>query len=415
MAINQETLQLRFQTATECTADKAREHTSQYLKSCALAVLQDHFSSEAGSNYWINQTEIQNKLNTIMVKGQRFYVWKTFQSFPERVFDIIATGNNLTEKLSMAQASYTLEEIIMAAGTPDELWAEVYKPYATQMLIQDYDAAPIDQRSLSNYIRSNLSQDRDRPGMSVALREELDRNLKHAQKIWMLAEAASGVLYQIRSDSQFGRKYYQGPNLQNTPKRVRHAALGHCHEYDLESSVFAWKLSWFRQICSAHNQFVPMPATLAYLDHKQAYRRKLARTVFDSDADWAVKIIKELITAIGFGAPARSTGYVAAGKYQQPALASIIRDKNRLDRALADPELREFMQEQQDMNTAIVALARINMAAELAQVPEVWEKGQRKLRTNSVVKADGLCEANGICPRCLRNLSHCIDEADFGC
>lgn len=386
MAINQTRLQLRFQAATGCTQQKAEQLTKQYLWLSGLEMLRDHFTDQSGSRYYIDATQLQNTLNTVMVKGQRFYVWKTFQSFPERVFDIIRVGSNLNQEYTMAQARYTMEEVLMAAGTPEELWSEIYsKTYATEMQIQDYDIAQIDQRSLSNYIKSNLSQDRDRAQTPAALREEWDRNLKHAQKIWMLAEAGSGALYQIRNNSAFGRKYYKGPNLQNTPKTVRHAALGACHEYDLESSVFAWKLSWFRQICQHHSTFISMPATLEYLDHKQAIRQRLAQAVFDTTEDWAVGVVKEFITAIGFGAPARGVGYMADGRYQKPALAQIITTRTRLDRALSDTWVQEFMQEQSDMNEAIFALARVNMISELRQVPELWEKGLKKLKPNSVI------------------------------
>ncbi len=285
----------------------------------------------------------------------------------------------------MAQSRYTMEDVIQSIGTPEELVAEVYNPFETEITHQAYDLVPIDMRSLENYIRSNLAQDRDNPRTSTELVEEWDRNLKHAQKIWMLATASGNQLMQIRNESAFGRRYYKGPNLQNTPKMVRHAALGRCHEYDIESSVFAWKLSWFRSICKNYNTAISMPATLEYLDHKSAIRKRLAQIVFGSETDWDVKIIKEFITAIGFGAPLRGVGYVVDNRYQRPALAQIITARTRLDRALADPWVQEFVQEQSQMNDAIVALARVNMAEELAQVPELWEKGLKKLRSNAVV------------------------------
>ena len=385
MAINTQRLELRFQEATGCTAAKAEKFTRRYLWLCGLEMLRDNFTSQAGSGYYINQTQIQNSLKDIIVKGKRHYVWQTFQSFPERIFNIVQIGSNLNKELSMAQSRYTMEDVILASGTPEELALEIYQPFRTEIDHQAYDLVPINQRSLENYIRSNLAQDRDNARINTVLIEEWDRNLKHAQKIWMLSQASGNQLMQIRNESAFGRKYYKGPNLQNTPKMVRHAALGQCHEYDIESSVFAWKLSWFRSICKNYNTVISMPATLEYLDHKKSLRKRLAQAVFDTEADWAVKIIKEFVTAIGFGAPLRSVGYVSDGQYQRPALAQIITARTRLDRAMADSWVQEFVQEQSNMNDAIVALARVNMAEELAQVPELWEKGLKKLRSNAVV------------------------------
>ena len=386
MAINRTRLELRFEQATGCTPAKAKKFTQQYIWLCALQMIRDNFTSQAGSKYYINQTQLQNTLNTIQVNKQRLYVWRIFQSFQERVFTIIQTGSNLNKELSMAQANYTMEDVLLAAGTPEELWNEVYQQqYPQEVLAQEYDIVTVDQKSLSNYIRSNLSQDRLNPRTTPRQIEEWDENLKHAQKLWMLTTAGGGELIQVRSESAFGRRYYKGPNLQNTPKIVRHAALGTCHEYDIESSVFAWKLSWFRTICSAHSTTIHMPATLELLDHKQAIRKRLAQAVFDNTTAWSVNKIKEFITAIGFGAPLRGVGYVADGRYQKPALAQILTAKNRLDRAMADAWVQEFYQEQNNMNEAIVALARINMADELQAVPELWEKGGKKIKSNSVV------------------------------
>lgn len=386
MTINIQRLVLRFQEATGCTEIKAQKHTKQYLWLCALEMLHDNFTDQSGSGYYINATKIQNSLREIEVKKQKFWVWKTFQSFPERVFDIVQVGSNLNKELTMAHARYTLEEVILQAGTPEELWAEIYQnQFAQEILVKDYHVVPVDQRSLANYIKSNLSNNRDNPRTSTKEIEALDRNLKHAQKIWMLAQAGSGELLQICNPSAFGRMYYKGPNLQNTPKVVRHAALGECHEYDIESSVFAWKLSWFKQICQMYNTQISMPATLEYLDHKKAIRNRLAQAVFGSTESGYVGLIKEFITAIGFGAPLRGIGYMADSKYQKPALAQIIKSKTKLDLAMQDPWVQEFYQEQNDMNDAIVALAKVSLTDELASIPELWEKGQKKLKSNSVV------------------------------
>ena len=100
MAINTQRLELRFQEATGCTADKAEKFTRRYLWLCGLEMLRDNFSNQAGSGYYINQTQIQNSLKDIIVKGKRYYVWQTFQSFPERIFNIVQTGSNLN-KLSL--------------------------------------------------------------------------------------------------------------------------------------------------------------------------------------------------------------------------------------------------------------------------------------------------------------------------
>jgi hypothetical protein len=381
MAIDQNKLALRFQLHTGCTANKAQQKTKEYIVLSAVQLLQ-HLNKPAGSRYYVDLTHLQNTLNTIQVKKKRMYVWSIFQTFPERIFDIVQTGSNLTERLTMADTRYTMEDILLAAGTPEELAIEVYKPYNEQIQQEDYDQVPVDMRSLTNYIRSNCAIDRE---SNPRRAEDLDTNLKHAQRIYMLATANDNQLLQVRSPSAFGRRYYRGPNLQNCPKIVRHAALGACHEYDIESSVFAWKLSWFKNICAEQGEIIARPATLEYLDHKSALRRRLAQTVFDTDAEWAVKIIKELITAIGFGAPARSENYRVENHFQKPALATIITTKARLKKALADPWLKEFIKEQSEMNQVIVEFLRMfGHEQTWRTIPELLDKANR-LRPNSVV------------------------------
>jgi hypothetical protein len=291
MAINTQILQLRFQERTGCSSKTALKKTQQYIGMSAHQLMQ-HLNKDAGSRFYIDQTHLQNTLQDVKIQGKRHYVWQTFQSFPERIFNIVQVGSNLTERLSMVEVNYKMEEILLAAGTPEELAVELYKPYNDQIQRDDFTEVPIDMRSLGNYIRSNLAIDRETKSTQS---ENLDRNLKHAQRIYMLASANDNKLIQVHSDSAFGRRYYRGPNLQNVPKIVRHAALGGCHEYDIESSVFSWKLSWFKSICRDQQETISRPATLEYLDHKQAMRNQLAQAVFDTDAEWAVKIIKELI------------------------------------------------------------------------------------------------------------------------
>jgi hypothetical protein len=372
-------LSLRFQDATGCTEAKADRLTHQYLNLCVIQIVK-HLNKDAGERVYVSLSDIQNRLGDITVRGQRFYAFKTFQSFPERILVPIQIGTNLTEELTMAELNYKLEELLIAQGDAAELFQELYKEF-NDLPDEDIDFIPIDQFSLDSFIKGNLNQDRTDPAHA----KRVNNYLYHALRIQLIARAANGQMPHVINESQFGRKYYRGPNLQNTPKIVRLAALGTCYEYDVESSVFAWKYSWFTDICRSQNDQVPMPATLEYLDHKSALRRRLARAVFDSTEDGYVNIIKEAITAIGFGAPARTSGYVVNGTYEPTALSTIIRAKTRLQRFLDDAWVKEFIAEQRSINTVIVEYARLQgMEAHFRTIPELVDRGD-KLRVNSVV------------------------------
>lgn len=373
-------LSLRFQDVTGCNETKADRFAQQYLTVCLAQVLR-HLTKAAGEHVYVSLTDLQNQMGDVTVRGQRHYVFNTFQTFKERILVPIEIGSNLKGMLTMAELNYELEELLIAHGDGVELCRELYRDFADQIARDEVDMIPINMFSLISFIKGNLNQDRSNPRTT----ETVNNYLYHALRIRLIAAENDNHMPHVINESRFGRKYYKGPNLQNTPKIVRHAALGACHEYDIESSVFAWKLSWFRSICVSNDESVPMPATSEYLDYKNAKRRQLARTVFDSDEEGWVAIIKEAITAIGFGAPARVTGYVVQGSYEPSALNTIIKSRTRLQTFLTDPWVREFVEEQRSINKIIVEAARLQgMEPHFQSIPELIDRAGR-LRPNSVV------------------------------
>ena len=377
-------LSLRFQDATGCNEAKADRFAQQYLAVCLVQILR-HLNKAAGEHVYVSLTDLQNQMGDVTVRGQRHYVFNTFQTFRERILAPIQVGSNLKGMLTMAELNYELEELLIAHGDGEELCRELYRDFADEIARDDVDMVPIDMFSLTSFIKGNLNQDRSRPRTA----ETVNNYLYHALRIKTIAAVNDNHMPHVINESQFGRKYYKGPNLQNTPKIVRHAALGDCHEYDIESSVFAWKYSWFMNICQQQDESVAMPmampATSEYLDYKTARRRQLARTVFDSDEEGWVAIIKEAITAIGFGAPARVTGYVVQGSYEPSALNTIIKSKTRLQTFLTDPWVQEFVEEQKSINKIIVEAARLQgMEPHFRSIPELLDRAGR-LRPNSVV------------------------------
>lgn len=359
MTIDTKSMAQQLQQHTGCTIAKAELHTQRYVTACLRALMRSLAAPADGAHIRISQTQLQNELGDMIVQGQRYYLWQLFQSMPQRVFDIIVTGNNITEKLTMATTRTELAELRAATDITDQqLAGEIYRDYQRELEFGLYDAVPIDISSLEQFCRDNR-QRRQSGRCADALAQELDENYRQAQRILLAAQCFDGELRQIIHESEFGRRYYQGPNLQTTSRLVRHAALGDCHEYDIESSVFAWKMSYVQRICHRVNETISMPATLEYLDHKRAIRQRLAATVFDDDSDWCVDIIKQFITALGFGAVQREQGYVTDRGYQVPALNRIIKSRSRLRLALSDTWVNEFVQEQEKMNRIIVGFGEI--------------------------------------------------------
>lgn len=385
--LNLKTLALRFEYQTGCSPEKAAKHTKEYVIACAQNITKNyHHSQVPAGQYAVALQSLRDELGDIIVSGKRYYVFNEFQDMKERILVPIVIGSNIKGKISMAKLNYSYEDILAATGSPKEVAEWIYKDFEDS----DTDLVSIDLASLGAYIKANKTNEARSLEVSdrkynAKLVEELDRNLKSAQLIFKIAECFDGLLPQVISDSTFGRKYYRGPNLQTAPKIVRHAALGHCYEYDLESNVFAWKYTQFKYIAQQYDISARFPATLEYLDHKSAIRRRLAREIFGTDDDWAQQPIKKAITAIGFGAPARVTGYRSArGRYEPTALNTHITSVEKLQKFLDDAWVKEFITEQRTLNEVIFEVAKPYNETEWRAVSGLVD-GNNRLKKNSVI------------------------------
>ena len=228
-------------------------------------------------------------------------------------------------------------EILLAGQDPSDIFKAYY---GNQDLDLVCDLCPIDQKSLGNYILANKA---------IANRtDRLNENLKSAQTIMLISQAPQcrGFLPQVVSESDFGRRYYKGINLQSAPKIVRQAALGDCHQYDIEASVFTWKLDFVK----SHYE-IKLPATLDYLEYKNHHRTRLSELIFATREKGYVNYIKQAITAIGFGARKTNAVWMGEnGKWKKTALREIIKSPALLDKFLNDAWVKEFIQEQEHMN-----------------------------------------------------------------
>ena len=297
----------------------------------------------------INWDELRRSLGKY--NGNTYWLDWLHQNYP--LVKIIKKGNNIQGNRTMVTPLHNLdwradvEEIL----TPEEIWN-----YYFENIIGDDWAdtnkvifTPIDTRSLEAFILDNMSK--------TTRTERLEENLAQATKIvkilaHTLKLTGEKQLPQLVNESGFGRQYLSGVNLQSASKELRHACLGRCYEYDIEASVFAWKLYQ----ANAINNLVKFPATLEYLDRKDSIRRHLANQVFEGygTEDWRIKIVKQAITAVGFGA--RATNAVWVDEFKQlkkTSLREIIVSPTKLNAFLTDPWVKEFLEEQVAMTNLI--------------------------------------------------------------
>lgn len=217
----------------------------------------------------------------------------------------------------------------------------------------NYYFTAIDSRSLQAFIDDNESLQATEKNANLLAKLQanykaairIQRASQIAQSLWSLPFA---LLPQRISESAFGRQYLSGINLQSVSKQVRHAALGKCKEYDLENSVFAWKYDMAKKL----QPTLKFPATLEYLDRKDAVRNQVTMSVFGNKKDYGT--IKAAITAISFGARKSNGSWLDAnGTWKSSSLREIIYSPEKLDIFLNNPWISELVKEQSLMTKII--------------------------------------------------------------
>ena len=162
--------------------------------------------------------------------------------------------------------------------------------------------------------------------------------------------------------------YYEGTSVQNINKELRRAVLGDCWEYDIRSSVVAWKMGWAKQYIDARDQGEDLrkvfSATLNFLEDKADFMGTVRYFTFGDSSpvpqDLQPKLLKQAFTAISFGARQNTTGWQnESGVWTNPALVDIIKNGADRERFLADPTVQAYINEQSILDTHLYELVKV--------------------------------------------------------
>ena len=231
----------------------------------------------------------------------------------------------------------------------DHLYPEYNLEWREDKLNTLFDWVPVDVESVKAYVywletESNLIQG---PKKDLALRQSLS--------ILGIASVTKGYYLQRKKPSPFGRTYYEGVSVQNVNKELRRAMLGNCWEYDIRSSVVAWKMGYARGYLAASGLDQDLkksfPSTLLYLEHKADFMATVSHYVFLESSpvpkDLRPKVVKRAFTAISFGARQTAKGWLdASGNWTNPALVDILQNSEDRTRFLSDVTVKQFIKEQ---------------------------------------------------------------------
>jgi len=331
-------------------------------KLCQFMLDNDHYIV---STYTINQ----HSRSTINGKQVCMHKWFT-DNCP--LMQIVNLGSNIKKQYTEIKMTYHLEIMIDAIYaellTKSDLTDDERNEYAAQLYTPEFYSiigndtnevayTPIDVDSLHAYIIYISNQITQVQYASKGI-NTLKRRLKEAKRIYSIARVFNGQLPLIINNSEFGRKYYRGPNLQSVSKSVRHAALGRCIEYDIENSVYAWRYTETMRISTDAGVEIALPATLTYLERKSAIREEIALHTFEDSqhsTESAVKIIKEAFTAIGFGAQGstKTAVWYINGEKKTQSLNAIIYSPKHRKLFLEHPFVLQFIEEQKVISSII--------------------------------------------------------------
>ena len=225
-----------------------------------------------------------------------------------------------------------------------------------------FDLVPVDVESLRAFIVW-LSE-----GVEFGTKEKRQHILSNAKLVLAVASINGKFFPQRIKPSPFGRTYYEGVSIQNVHKELRRAVLGNCWEYDMRSSVVAWKMGYAKALLlSAKVQpdvRAYFPATTLFLEDKPDFMSTVRYFTFGAGSvlspEFQSGLIKQALTAISFGAKSTGAGWVdGSGQWQNPALVNILMNKIERERFLSDPTVKAYIEEQRALDDFIYSQAKL--------------------------------------------------------
>jgi hypothetical protein len=336
-----------------------RGQTPEQRKLGLYAISLDQLANKGGQigpkkirvHKWLRDNNLE--LLETVVPGSKF----TGLNSQVKVSPLVTLHNSLTVVAGSLAVATTDEQMdAYLAGDPvsnNALFHHLYPEYGQQWredkLAELFDWVPVDVESLKAYVvwletQSQLIKDAKK---DTALRQSLT--------ILGVAAVTRGYYLQRRKASPFGRMYYEGTSVQNVNKELRRAMLGNCWEYDIRSSVIAWKMGYARSFLNETGLDIDLrksfSATLLYLEDKADFMATVRYFVFTETSpvpkDLQPKLLKRAFTAISFGARQQAKGWLdTSGNWNNPALVEILQNKDDRERFLAEKTVQLFIKEQ---------------------------------------------------------------------
>ncbi|MBJ7377055.1 hypothetical protein [Sphingobium sp.] len=366
----------------ELKAEKAQKLFDRYVHTvCGALARQAPFIADDQAQ--VSLDALINGCGEFRYKKQRHWVWNEFKDiYP--LFTVGDKGGNLKRTNTTVTISHKMMRKLLAYVSDEALVREMLADAAGSA--NDPEWIAVDMENLQNYI-DNTEHDltNNAAGKSSEWVAKVRRNALQAQLVHRIAANLDGQYPQYPKPSVFGRTYYHGLSIQTMSKQVRAAVLGEHFQYDLSAAIYGIKLAIISGIVAkpkerhVENRLDGLfTYTKEYLREKDAIRTRLAEqclTETPINAAGKLRLVKQAITAIGFGAKT-DAGLWYDG--HTPAIAQIIMNKADRERFLNDKFVKNFIVEQDELTEAVVLyLKHVGRFETIKQAIKEGKNGKR--------------------------------------
>ncbi|PVE08373.1 hypothetical protein [Limnohabitans sp. Rim28] len=365
-----------------------KKNSAQRALDKYVSMLEQQFTLSVmhGRSAWMNTNDLysislhkqRNRGGQIGPNKIRLQNW--LEDNDLELVEVSLLGSNMTKRLSVVrlthlahlsqavtvfktQAEEETEELRQLLDdqsiTNQQFFEKRYPEIAsmTEAEIRDmFDIVPIDMKSLRNYmhwVQHDATMIEGKKKFQI---------MTQADEIMRVAQHTDGFYFQRKKESAFGRHYYSGTSVQNVNKELRRAMLGHCWEYDIRSSVFAWQMGHAREcyetLKTTETFQQVFSQTLLFLEDKKDFMASVRYYTFKENSnvprDLQDKLLKQAVTAISFGARRGTKGWrVSATEWSNPALVEIFRNNEERERFMNCPIMKKFISEQNTLDKFI--------------------------------------------------------------
>lgn len=219
----------------------------------------------------------------------------------------------------------------------------------------DYDILHVNIASTISYIMQLVR--------STTVEADRTEFLK-ALRVLRVAQINNNTYPQKKKLSEFGRTYYEGVSIQSVKKNLRKAILANCYEYDVKSSVVAWKLAFAYELLVSEGKALlideEFTAIYYYLTYKEDYFEDLQLKVFGNTTGLSDEkqkaMIKEAMTALSFGGKLRGQWKNKLGEDEVSSVIKIFGNHYINERLIfsGSGEVTEFNKQQARLDKFII-------------------------------------------------------------